>query len=420
MANIALLGNGFDLHHGLPTNYLDMMRFWTNVTRERFIVLSDDTLYSILDRMLKHCGADEDNVSLKTFQKKYSKSLQSISIDVSEFYELKHQLYHSFWFNYFQKNVKKNIGWIDFEAEIQKVLEIFRVIINNNYTESKINQYSGPRIVYSYVRNTSNHTPFPNFDIKINDGQIEVLFNEKYRAPSDIINEYNINVDLLVEDLYEDLEIIKKAICFYISYFIEGVSDCVEPSNSLYEVMGYDCVITLNYSNTYENVYQNAGLFGNPGLTKVFHYHGCIDDGDIVLGVKASYEDDELQHGQYDTTFLFFKKYFQRFMSDKLSDYDRNIDEYLKEVNLYLQEESSSDMVNSLDVIGHSLDVSDADLIRRLFAMCDVITIYYHNEKAKMNYKHNLIKIFGKTFVDRMALEKRILLKKLDDYSPMK
>jgi hypothetical protein len=70
MANIALLGNGFDLHHGLPTNYLDMMRFWTNVTGERFIVLSDDTLYSILDRMLKHCVADEDNVSLKTFQKK--------------------------------------------------------------------------------------------------------------------------------------------------------------------------------------------------------------------------------------------------------------------------------------------------------------------------------------------------------------
>ena len=152
----------------------------------------------------------------------------------------------------------------------------------------------------------------------------------------------------------------------------------------------------------------------------MFHYHGCLTDRDIVVGVNDSIEDNEMKNGQYDTTFLCFKKYYQRFISDELSEYDRRIDEYLKEVNLYLQEESSSDTVNSLDVIGHSLDVSDADLIRRLFAMCDVITIYYHNEKAKMNYKHNLIKIFGKTFVDRMALEKRILLKKLDDYSPMK
>ena len=429
MANIALLGNGFDLHHGLPTTYNDMMHLMEFLASPHFFV-QEHTSYHILNSYLKDYSFDnfrDDYERIYDFVQANKESLRKNKIDVSELHQLRQALQNSFWFQYFQSNIRINLGWIDFESEIKKVIDIFATIIKNSFLEhDTIFHDSGQKVYFQfansqiYDKNKRYQDRLRNFSVKAENGQIQVVLDEKYKTNSNVISHCNIDLGLLVNDLYADLGIIKKAICFYISNFIDCVCDSIKPSTALKRVLEYDCVITLNYSDTYEIVYQRGGMEEKRHSAEVFHYHGCLTDRDIVVGVNDSTEDNEMKNGQFDTTFLCFKKYCQRFISDELSEYDRLIDEYLKEVNLYLQEESSSDMVNSLDVIGHSLDVSDADLIRRLFAMCDVITIYYHNEKAKMNYKHNLIKIFGKTFVDRMALEKRILLKKLDDYSPMK
>ena len=50
--------------------------------------------------------------------------------------------------------------------------------------------------------------------------------------------------------------------------------------------------------------------------------------------------------------------------------------------------------------MGHSLDITDKDIISDLFNVASQITILYHNESAKASYITNLVKIFGKSGLD--------------------
>lgn len=46
--------------------------------------------------------------------------------------------------------------------------------------------------------------------------------------------------------------------------------------------------------------------------------------------------------------------------------------------------------------MGHSLDITDRDIILDLFEISSKITILYHDESAKKSYIENLVKIFGR------------------------
>ena len=342
MANIALLGNGFDLHHGLPTTYNDMMHLMEFLASPHFFV-QEHTSYHILNSYLKDYSFDnfrDDYERIYDFVQANKESLRKNKIDVSELHQLIHALQNSFWFQYFQSNIRINLGWIDFESEIKKVIDIFATIIKNSFLEhDTIFHDSGQKVYFQFVnsqiydKNKRYQDRLRNFSVKAENGQIQVVLDEKYKTNSNVISHCNIDLGLLVNDLYADLGIIKKAICFYISNFIDCVCDSIKPSTALKRVLEYDCVITLNYSDTYEIVYQRVGMEEKIHSAEVFHYHGCLTDRDIVVGVNDSTEDIEMKNGQFDTTFLCFKKYYQRFISDELSENDRLIDEYLKEVN---------------------------------------------------------------------------------------
>ena len=72
---------------------------------------------------------------------------------------------------------------------------------------------------------------------------------------------------------------------------------------------------------------------------------------------------------------------------------------------------------NSLTVIGHSLDITDVEIIRNLFDVCtDSITIYYHNDKAHASYIENLVRIFGKSKLEEMRRTRNFKFLKLPEY----
>ena len=71
------------------------------------------------------------------------------------------------------------------------------------------------------------------------------------------------------------------------------------------------------------------------------------------------------------SNFIFFKKYYQRvcFKTDI---------EYLKAVsNIYWNKKHEHEVV--LKVIGHSLDVTDKEIIKDLFETANKIKIFYHS-----------------------------------------
>ena len=65
--------------------------------------------------------------------------------------------------------------------------------------------------------------------------------------------------------------------------------------------------------------------------------------------------------------------------------------------------------------MGHSLDITDRDIIEELFQNASEIVILYHNFDAKKSYIANLIKIFGKDGFDMLKKDKKLSFVSLND-----
>ena len=72
----------------------------------------------------------------------------------------------------------------------------------------------------------------------------------------------------------------------------------------------------------------------------------------------------------------------------------------------------------TLMVMGHSLDVTDADIIMDLFSKAKEITIIYHDDSAKSSYIGNIIKMYGKSGFDKLRKEQNLTFRHVDsDFS---
>ena len=120
--NILVIGNGFDLAHGLPTSYKEFLKF----------VLESADMCS---RFQKNGLGDKESASAVA--------------------EIKEMIKDNFWINHFEKVSECGENWIDFETEISKVIQeidAVRKLINearrNPMEEAKYyreieNQYAG-------------------------------------------------------------------------------------------------------------------------------------------------------------------------------------------------------------------------------------------------------------------------------------
>ena len=103
--NILLIGNGFDLAHGLPTTYRDFLGFVDNVhfragkkaSREENIKVSD-----VIEEYIESSFSDDSKSQMRN--------------------ELIEMLENNKWFKHFISINIKN-GWIDFESEISRVIQ---------------------------------------------------------------------------------------------------------------------------------------------------------------------------------------------------------------------------------------------------------------------------------------------------------
>ena len=125
----------------------------------------------------------------------------------------------------------------------------------------------------------------------------------------------------------------------------------------------------------------------------VDHIHGNTQTH-IVLGVNPD-KNDNLSN--MDTSFLQFKKYFQR-------TFFRTDHSYIKSIQAHNTTPRNND--NHLFVVGHSLDSTDKDIIMQIFRMAKKITILYHKESSVKNLICNLVEMYGKDGLDELRIER--------------
>ena len=408
---ILLIGNGFDLEHNLPTSYKNFLEF---CKRSELVFSCVDTVTKeeYKRKNLDDWSADDSikNALLHAFEERTCKRIPQsngmyeleVSTSDSLFNELHILLNKNAWLNYFS-NCPSYLGdnWIDFETEISRVI----------------------KALDSAKKYLSSHSDILNSKLKDDTIMIAVL-----KAASTTLQTVFRNseaVEGFASFLNKELDKLIRSLEIYISYFVNKIS--VSRLSPDIEALNPDCVLSFNYSNTYERVY---------GVGKDIQYgyiHGKADTSKNVASCNMVLGIDEYLIGESKNTeleFLTFKKYYQRIykstdnlyldwvdeIKDGYADYRREIEAAYARNNMpeklrprtitrndriYTEAPPMRCPQHTLYIFGHSLDVTDQDVLKMFICNNNVQTkIFYHrknidDKKSLGKIIKNLIGVMG-------------------------
>lgn len=377
--DILLLGNGFDLSYSLPTQYINFLHtvdFLVNHYNES--MQTSGNVFS--DQRLQE--ADE---FITGYYETHKSVYDNAPLQRENILSLIEKAKDNMWFSYLLKSVHKNIKWIDLEREIGTVIlgiqKSFEVT-DRIFSLSSLDRLS------SYILHY-----FGFF--------LESLSGPTVRFKSDYIvakpagsNNYDLDTARIVEELSTALYELVEMLRLYLLEFVDrpvSLFGKEDYKNAWFAELQPDYVVTFNYTRTYEMFQPN---------TKVLHIHGEIEDK-IVLGINP---DDSDEITSIDTTFLPFKKYFQRVVWKTDTAY-LGLIAHLKEVEEDI----------SLCVMGHSLDVTDEDIIKELFGSASKITVLYRKQNSLATYVSKLIEIYGKKEFDYLRYNRGLKFVSIED-----
>lgn len=369
---VLILGNGFDLAHGLPTRYSDFMKFCETS-------LNNPEKYEIcINEWLKKYAIN------KEVKKEY---IQYFSTKYNYFLDL---LYENIWYKFLQNQYNKLLfkgeNWIDFESEISSVIQL----IDKN-EENLLQEYDVPlKNASKYFSNDLLYSNNAIYSFLINNFlPVKNYFTKKHEEHGYV----KIKLKELREILYDDLDDITKALEIYL-LLVESIF----VNKKLKDIANnYDYIINFNYTHTYQKFYGE--------IKEIFHIHDEIHDvpdeetNNMVLGVNEYWSKEEKDSH---TNFTIFKKFAQRIQ--KMTGIENY--KWFEEIEKIYKNNLA---VSEVHIFGHSLDVTDKDILYDyLNSEATSVTIYCKDKGTEGEYIANVIKIIG---------EER-LLKKVNQYPP--
>lgn len=399
---VLIVGNGFDLAHGLPTKYMDFLEFCIRVeVLWRFELFRQNKTYlkkAFQKKWIEKWDMENSvrDYILNVFQNrkyKYEGLPPQLKVKIEDevFNELYELIHENIWYCYFSEIYKKKYirgeNWIDFEFEIRYIIQ--QIDENSENLNDEISE------IFKIIIER-------NRDDKMN------LFIDVYRGRT--INEDDKqSIRLFRQIIYRDLERITRALELYLGKFINMI--IIDKRIPEIDRIKPDYVINFNYTNTYERVYKNA---------TVFHIHGncdidrAADKNNMVLGIDEYWEgNDRNLH----TNFTIFKKFAQRIQKNTgIENY-----KYLNEINKHFEknkEKWSGNVdistthpkgISYVHIFGHSLDITDKDILAGFVgAESTSVTVYCYDKGTEGELIVNTIKLIGE----------ELLLKKINNVPP--
>ncbi len=360
--NILMIGNGFDLYHGLRTKYSDFLNFVEQINRS-----SLDNVFS--------------DKEIELFRKNYSNK------EKAEF--LRHLYQENIWYEYLRGRYKANQmhmqNWIDFEREIEHVI----ILLEKNF----------------------------RYQNRINDDDIDAIkafdFYKKqypYVMHSYIFSEYeDKNYSKAIDSLKSELDDFIKGLSIYLHYYIEEISmnDMKELTFVKSLLLDNVHVLSFNYTHLFDKAYQSSKV------QEICFIHGeAKDDGkNMVLGIEEYLNDDEKNK---QLMFVSYKKFFQRIVKGTSNIYIRWLKDCKKvfDSHFILNENGLS----HITIFGHSLDPTDGDIIKKLIDNEFMNTrIYYLNEIDLESKVMNLIKVIGEDHLIDKTSSGQIVFEKIPE-----
>lgn len=408
---ILIIGNGFDIEHNLPTSYASFLDFCKKVRRiYTYDIGISKEIYE--KEVLKEWKFDEKIKEIllsafetRTFNQETDLTTSEdtgIRTNIPELNEMYSYLQFNTWLEYFWNHSDKmGKNWIDFESEISKVIKALdsakkHLLSHDNVLEGKIKD---DEILMNILKAAK--------------GSFQTAFRNA-EAVENFASFLNKELDRLIRTLE-----------IYISYFVNKI-DVVRKSPDI-KALNPDYILSFNYSDTYERVY------GIDKKCECDYIHGQADIANNVSSCNMVLGIDEYLDGDSKKTeleFLTFKKYYQRIykstgnayldwvdeIKDGYTDYVRELEAAYERNKMPVKERPRTITYNNriftegppahcpnhtLYIFGHSLDVTDQDVLRMFICNDNVQTKIYYHRKSEDDKKSlgkiikNLIGIMG-------------------------
>ena len=275
-------------------------------------------------------------------------------------------------------------GWIDFEKEMSTIIQSFDVarrLLIDQEGASKINLPDNVLTILNRV------LLLPQQDVKnsfISPQESFDSFNDLRPLRSQFpegFQEGNIN------DLLNNLNQVTRLLEIYLVYYVGGIN--VTTRLPEFEGQNFTHVLSFNYTDTFQRLYDPERK------AKYCYIHGearkdsSLEKCNMVLGIDEYLDPIQRDSENY---FIRFKKFFQRIYKDTNTDYE----DWCVQMEKISIQIKLNPIQNDLYIFGHSLDVTDKDIISKLILGKDVTThIYFYNDEDKAMKIENLVKIIG-------------------------
>jgi len=429
--NILVIGNGFDLAHGLPTKYTDFLDFCKMVMNVYTVDQRDtgdnekmELIWNELDLNPSYNldGLKELFYVLNSHRIREEKSdkmddticYENIATNTyyDEFYD---KIKNNIWIDYFlQCNIYQKENWIDFENEISKVIQS----VNYNMSEVGVN---------AIVEKLSD--PFLSRYF---------LDSEERRKVQNILQEYGADIFVvppkekisyknLIARLKHDLDKLIRALEIYLCEYVEKMH--IKKKSPDIDKLEIDKVLSFNYTNTFSKLYTIVIEKAEEYRDSYEYIHGkadifnTIETNNMVLGIDEFLSDDRKDK---DIDFIAFKKYYQRIYKQVGGKYKNWLQEIQRKYSIALQNEAdymnmmktaynkkdqvgmlnlyianmfnkqTKKEIHNLYIFGHSLDITDKDILRDVILNDNVkTTIFYLNKDVMGQQIANLVKVIG-------------------------
>lgn len=350
--NILVIGNGFDLAHGLPTKYGDFLEFVK-------------VMQQVID-----VGVPNDKIDYGELSQEI-KTLVKERIDTINKDEWKELIKENKWIKYFLWNpLYEKENWIDFESEISNVIQAIDNDMHGLTDDLKLSDII-------------EHISVDFFDVR---------YSDKKRTYKEMRDELLIDLNGLI-----------RALELYLYEFVEQVK-CNKMSPDISKIV-FDKVLSFNYTDTYKKIYDIKGL------SEYDYIHGKIDVGhslstnNMVLGIDEYLPEERKNR---DVEFIAFKKYYQRIYKETGCKYKEWVDDIGTDMPIrnlkfaYVDKDGSrvyqseNSKYHNLYIFGHSLDITDKDILQDLILNDNVYsTIFYYNKDDLGTKIANLVKVIG-------------------------
>lgn len=426
MNRIILIGNGFDLAHGLPTSYSDFIKYyWTNTIKElrckKPIFENEDFYFGI-----QNCSSTIERVlsgdcidSLSQIRKditSYSKSTDMQTRRVGTYppridFTLK---------NYFLEKISDHCdqyNWVDIENMYYTILK--NICLHGFDTEYKIDKFHNDfnrikKSLEEYLISVENK----DIDQLIVDEITKKIFSviSIQDLSNSYINDFFKEVSSKIENFdsqkfnslnlrysgfkhldvqYSDVMNYLKSETIRLDDYSDLNRDIKQKKIADYFIMP-DSVLFLNFNYTkthYNYLFNNIGIESN-------HIHGKLNNKDypIIFGYG-----DELEESY---------KVIENLNNNKFLENAKSIK--------YLETDNYRRLLSFIDsapfqiyVMGHSCGNSDRTLLNKMFEHENCVSIkpFYHIKKDGTDNYSDIIRNISRNFTDKSLMRERVVNK---------